>query len=101
MLLLFCSDNYNILLLSDKQSSYLPLKEMFQNELKILKNYFKKNLIKRFIHFNNSSTAVLILFIKKSLNNLYLCINYQKLNDITVKNCYLLSLIKKTLKCLS
>jgi len=40
----------------------------------------------------------LILFVKKSNNNLRLCINYQKLNKITIKNKYFFSFFLKTLK---
>jgi len=40
---------------------------------------------------------VSILFILKKNNNLHLCMNYQDLNKITVKNHHSLSLINETL----
>ena len=101
MLPLFCSDDYDILLLPGKQSSYSPLRRMSQNELKVLKNYLEENLAKRFICLSNSLAAASILFVKKSSGSLHLCVDYQELNDIMVKNHYSLSLIKETLKHLS
>ena len=76
MLLLFCSDDYNISLLSGKQPSYLPLREMSQDKLKVLKNYFKKNLAKRFICLSNSLAATPILFVKKPSDGLCLYVDY-------------------------
>ncbi len=46
---------------------------------------------------NQSMTNAFILFIFKKNNNLYLCMNYQDLNKITVKNHHSLSLISETL----
>ena len=65
----------------------------FVIEFEILRKYinenFKKKFIKRFIF----SAKVFILFVKKSNDNLHLCVNYQNLNIITIKNQYLLFLI--------
>jgi len=38
-----------------------------------------------------------VLFVKKSNENLHLCVNYCNLNEITVKNNYSLSLLSETL----
>ena len=46
---------------------------------------------------NQSMTNAFILFIFKKNNNLHLCMNYQDLNKITVKNHHSLSLISETL----
>ena len=56
----------------------------------------------KFIYIKNvqiflSFTNTLILFVFKKNESLWLCINYRKLNLITIKNCYLLSLINKIL----
>ena len=55
--------------------------------------YLNKNLKKEFIRESQSLTEYLILFILKKDKTLQLCINYRELNNITVKNSYLLSLI--------
>ncbi len=47
-------------------------------------------------HFINSTDAF-ILFIFKKNNSFYLCMNYQDLNKITVKNHHSLSLINEIL----
>ena len=57
--------------------------------------YLKKNLKKRFIRESQSPAGYPILFISKKDRTLQLCVNYQGLNDITVKNSYLLSLISE------
>ena len=48
---------------------------------------------KEFIKESQSLAEYLILFILKSNESLRLCVNYRALNNITVKNSYLLSLI--------
>ncbi len=44
-----------------------------------------------------SSTKISILFAKKSENDLRLCVNYKKLNAITIKNRYLIFLMNQLL----
>ena len=55
-------------------------------ELEMLRKYINENLKKKFIKFFKFSTKSFILFIKKSNDNLRLCVNYRKLNVITIKN---------------
>ena len=50
---------------------------------------------KEFIKKSQSSAEYLILFVLKKNETLHLCVNYQKLNEITVKNCYSLFNISK------
>ena len=49
----------------------------------------------------NTKSQTFILFVLKKNRSLWLCINYKKLNLITIKNCYLLSLIDKILNWLA
>ena len=63
----------------------------------MLKKYLKDNLIKRFIRVSFSLIVSLVLFVKKSKEDLRFCVNYRDLNVITVKNRYSLPLIRKTL----
>ena len=46
------------------------------------------------------SSKASILFIKKKDNTLRLYVDYRGLNLVMIKNCYLLSLINKSLNCL-
>ena len=50
---------------------------------------------KEFIKKSQLLADYLILFILKSKESLRLCVNYRTLNNITVKNSYLLSFISK------
>ena len=62
-----------------------------------VKLYIKTNLANSFIRPLKSPTGVLILFIRKFYNSFCLCVNYQGLNNLTIKNQYLLSLIDESL----
>ena len=66
-------------------------------ELKTVKKYLINNLNKGFIKASQALYTALVLFVKKPDRSLQFCINFQKLNQITYKNCYLLLLINKTL----
>jgi hypothetical protein len=68
---------------------------MSEQELKELRNYLKKNLAKGFIRESQSPARFPILFIPKKDSELQPCINYQKLNKITIKNQYPLPNINK------
>ena len=50
---------------------------------------------KEFIQKFQSSTKYSILFVSKTNKKFRLCIDYKKLNDITIKNKYLLSNISE------
>ena len=66
-------------------------------KLETLNKYLKKNLFKKFINFNKTLFVSSILFVVKSNEQLRLCVNYRKLNVITKRNEYSISLIEKTL----
>ena len=61
-----------------------------KKKLTVFRKYLNKNLKKEFIQKFQSSTKYSILFVSKSNEKFRLCINYKKLNDITIKNKYLL-----------
>ena len=73
---------------------------MSQDKLKVLQKYLNDHLFKGFIWASFSLTAALILFVHKSEGGFRFCVDYWELNVITVKNQYLLPLIKETLNCL-
>ena len=87
-------------LLDDKQSLYGLIYSLEPVELETLKNYIKANSTSDFIRSSKSPASVLILFIQKKDSSLCLCINYLGLNNLTIKNCYLLPLISELLDCL-
>ena len=61
----------------------------------MLQIYLDKNLKKDFIQESQLFIEYSILFLLKKEKTLWLCINYQRLNNIIVKNNYLLSLISE------
>ncbi len=70
---------------------------MSKEELLLIKKYFQEHLNKEFIESSIASYASLILFAKKSDEELRFCVNYRKLNAITKKNRYLISFIVETI----
>ncbi len=68
---------------------------MFSVKLLKVKKYLNENLSKRFITLSQTLYFSLILFILKANEDLWFCVNYQKLNVIFKRNRYSLSLINK------
>ncbi len=79
-------NDYAIELVDDWQLSYGPIYSPGPVELEILKAYIKNNLVNGFIRPSKSFARALILFNKKSDDSLRLCIDYQGLNNLTIKN---------------
>lgn len=94
-------NKYAIKLVKDKQLSYRLIYSQKPVKLEILKTYIKIKLKIRFIQSFKSSIKVSIFFNQKLDRKLYLCINYQDLNNLTIKNWYFLLLIDETLDRLS
>ena len=92
-----CFYDHVILLLKKKTSSFEILYEMFRDELLCCWKYLDDMFKKDFIRFNHFSTVSLILFIKKSKNELRFCVDYRNLNVMTIKNRYSISLIREIL----
>jgi hypothetical protein len=76
---------------------YAFLYNLSEEELQLVKKYFKEHLDKEFIESSTASYASSILFAKKSDDELRFCVNYRKLNAITKKNRYSIFLIAKTI----
>ena len=72
---------------------YGPLYPLNEAERDELKNYIKENLEKGFIRKSTSPAGAPILFVKKKDGSLRLCVDYRKLNDMTIRNSYPLPLI--------
>ena len=68
---------------------------MLENELRVLKEYINNKLAQGYIRLSMSLINTSIMFVLKKYRKLRLCINYCKLNVITVKDKYLLPLANK------
>ena len=69
-----------------KQPLYGPIYILAPVQLETLKTYIKTNLANSFIYLSKSPAGALILFNKKPYRNFRLYVNYQSLNNITIKN---------------
>jgi hypothetical protein len=82
-------------------SAYASLYNMSKGELQLMKQYLQEHLDKDFIESSTASYAFLILFVKKSEEDLRFCVDYRKLNAITKKNRYSIPLIAEIIARLS
>jgi len=73
------------------------LYQMFDHKLQKVKKYLIEHLNKEFIFFSFASYASLILFAEKKDESLRFCVDYRKLNALTKRDRYSLSLIDETL----
>lgn len=90
-------NNHTIHLIEGKQPPYERIYSLESLELKSLKTYIKSSLANSFIRLFKSVLSVSILFVQKPNGGLCLCINYQDLNNLTIKNWYPLPLINEFL----
>ena len=77
-----------------------PIYSLSEVELKALQEYLEENLSKGFIRPSTSPAGSPIIFVKKKDGSLHLCVDYQGLNKITIRNRYPLPLIGEALECL-
>ncbi len=94
-------NEHTIELIKGKQPPYKPIYTLSLVELETLKAYIKTHLKTGFIRPSKSPADTPILFNKKSDNSVCLYVDYRGLNNLTIKNQYLLPLIGKVLDCLS
>jgi hypothetical protein len=85
----------------NKMSSFELMYNLSMIELELFKEYLDEFLTKKFIVLSSSFVDASILFVKKSKNDLRLCVNYKRLNVITIKNRYSNSLINQLLNRLN
>ena len=93
--------DHSIDLLKDKQPPYGLIYSLGPVKLEILKTYIKANLASGFIRLFKFPFGAVILFVWKKHNSLYLYVDYQGLNNLIIKNCYLLPLICQLLNRLN
>ncbi len=82
----------------DSSLPYGPIYSLTVEETQALKEYIKENLKKNFIRKSISPAGAPILFVRKKDGTLRMCIDYRKLNDITIRNSYPLPLINDLLE---
>ena len=80
-----------------KQPLFGPIYSLELVELETLKTYIKTNLANGFIWPSKSPAGAPILFDRKPDGSLRLCVDYWGLNNLTIKNRYLLPLIGESL----
>jgi hypothetical protein len=97
ILVSYRSYDHKIVLEKNAISRYIFLNKMFEKKLKIIKKYLENNLKKKFIAINRSSFVSSVMFMKKTNESWKFCVDYRKLNQLTKKNKYSLSLIDETL----
>jgi hypothetical protein len=85
----------------NKMFSFESVYNLSMTELELLKEYLDEFLTKEFIVLSSSFVDASILFVKKSKNDLRLCVNYKELNVITIKNRYSIFLINQLLNRLN
>ena len=84
-------------LVEGKQPLYDLIYSLGPVELEMLKAYIETYLKTGFIWPSKSFIDIPFFFDKKSDKSLQLCVNYQGLNNLTMKYCYLLPLISEFL----
>jgi len=87
--------DHEIPLLNDKQSKWMSLYSMSEDQLKKVRTYLDENLKRGFIRPSKSLTEYSILFVSKKNDTKQLCVNYRQLNKITRQDSYFLPLIKE------
>ncbi len=93
-------NKHAIKLIDRKKPSYGPTYTLSPVELETLKAYTQTHLKIGFIRPFKSPTGASILFDKKPDSSLCLYVDYQSLNNLTIKNRYPLLLIGEVLNCL-
>ena len=89
--------NHTIKLVNNWLPPYTLIYSLGLVELDILNAYINNNLANSFIKLFKSPARALILFDKKPDGSIRLCIDYQDLNNLTIKNLYLLFLVRESL----
>lgn len=90
-------NEYIIDLEPNKQLPYESIYNLGLVELKTFKTYIETNLANSFIRLFKSSARALILFVQKLDGSFHLYVDYQSLNNLTIKHWYKLSLIGELL----
>ena len=77
---------------------YGPIYPISEEESKVLKEYIEENLKKGFIRPSESPAGYPVLFQMKKDGTLRLCVDYKKLNEVTIRNSYPIPLISEIIE---
>lgn len=80
-------------MISEKTPEARLIIPLTEKELRVLREYLEKMERKGFIRKSQSPTGAPVLFVSKKDGSLRPCIDYRRLNAITIKNAYPLSSI--------
>ena len=80
--------DHEIKLMPGTEPGYQSIYKLSEKELDALKEYINTMLKKGFIRRSESPAGYPVLFVPKKNGKLRPCIDYRKLNDITIKNRY-------------
>lgn len=89
----------NIDLIPGGQLYFGPIYSLTNTETNELKKYIKENLEKGFIRPSKSPAGAPVMFVKKHDGSLRLCVDYRKLNAITIRNSYPIPRINDLIEC--
>ena len=92
--------NYKIKLEAGKKLPQSCLYPISRFKLQKVKEYLDNNLKKGFISPSTAPYILLVLFVQKHNRSLRFCVDYRKLNTITIRNRYPIPLIEETLACI-
>jgi len=87
--------DHEIPLISGAKPVYGPIYNLSETELQALKEYIDYKVSIGHIRPSKSPFGSPILFVKKPDGSLHLCVDYRKLNEITIKNRYALPLMSE------
>lgn len=90
-------NNCFINLIEGQQLPYGAIYSLKLVKLKTLKTYIEINFASGFIKLLKSPTNAIILFVHMKNGSFWLCVNYQRLNNLIIRNDYPLSLIGELL----
>ena len=85
--------DHNIEFMKEKDISDDYVRTLSEKERKIVKEYIDENLKKSYIRSSKANAEQSIIFASKWDNEIQLCMNFKKLNDIIKKRCSTLSLM--------
>jgi hypothetical protein len=89
--------NHHIPLEEEFKPVYNPIYNLSEIKFSVMKEHLKENFEKEFIHPFTFLWESSVLFVKKSDDSLWMCIDYCILNQMTIKNHYSLLLISELL----
>ena len=87
--------DHEIPLISGAKPVYGPIYNLSETELQALKEYIDYKVSIGHIRPSKSPFGSPVLFVKKPDGSLRLCVDYRKLNEITIKNRYALPLMSE------